>query len=267
MVKIYHEAPNDIFKSVKVYTDGDYALVHLLEQDEEYMKLFSDSAKEGREIILDNSLYELGAAFDPSAFADWVDKLGPSWYIVPDTLNDRENTEAQFIDWWEQHYFKLKNTRRESKAVPVLQGKTYDEIAELLSIYMMNDVEMVAIPFGLSMYNNQVGMSHEVRSMKGRIELVQRLHEDFHPHVYGLKFHLLGTWLPQEGMAYRNHPAIYSVDSSNPIIHGLERIRYTEVGLERKSKNKLHNLISVPTTSAQWNDIEYNMGLFRGYWN
>jgi len=37
MIKIAHESPKSIFDTVQNYTDYDYALVHLFEEDEGYL--------------------------------------------------------------------------------------------------------------------------------------------------------------------------------------------------------------------------------------
>ena len=51
MIKIAHEAPKSIFNEMQKFTDYDYALVHLLEEDEEYLKLFEEAILKGREVI------------------------------------------------------------------------------------------------------------------------------------------------------------------------------------------------------------------------
>ena len=56
MIKIAHESPKSIFEEVQRFTDYDYALVHLFEEDEEYLKQFQQAIKKGREVILDNSV-------------------------------------------------------------------------------------------------------------------------------------------------------------------------------------------------------------------
>ena len=48
MIKIAHESPKSIFKTVQDFTDYDYALVHLFEEDPEYFKLFEDAIKDDR---------------------------------------------------------------------------------------------------------------------------------------------------------------------------------------------------------------------------
>ena len=52
MIKIAHEAPKLIFEEIQRFTDYDYALVHLFEEDEGYLKQFKEAASKGREIIL-----------------------------------------------------------------------------------------------------------------------------------------------------------------------------------------------------------------------
>ena len=68
MIKIAHEAPKSIFNEMQNFTDYDYALVHLLEEDEEYLKLFEEAILKGREVILDNSIFELEEAFEAEKF-------------------------------------------------------------------------------------------------------------------------------------------------------------------------------------------------------
>lgn len=60
MVKTFHEAPKSIFNRVQSITSGDYALVHLFEEDKEYFNLFKQAVEQDREVILDNSIFELG---------------------------------------------------------------------------------------------------------------------------------------------------------------------------------------------------------------
>ena len=75
MIKIAHEAPIDLFEEVQRFTDYDYALVHLLEQNSRYRDTFERAIKKGREVILDNSIFELEEAFDAEKFDLWVKRL------------------------------------------------------------------------------------------------------------------------------------------------------------------------------------------------
>jgi hypothetical protein len=47
MIKIAHESPIGLFEAIQARTDYDYALVHLLEENESYHKLFVNAIAEG----------------------------------------------------------------------------------------------------------------------------------------------------------------------------------------------------------------------------
>ena len=47
-MKIFHEAPLSVFEDVQRMTDGDYALVHLLEKNPEYAQKFMEAKFSGR---------------------------------------------------------------------------------------------------------------------------------------------------------------------------------------------------------------------------
>ena len=124
MIKIAHESPKSIFNEVQRYTDYDYALVHLFEEDTEYLDQFKEAIRKGREVILDNSIFELEEAFDADKFSYWVKKLRPTWYIIPDALEDAEKTMQQAADWSKKH------SDVPGKSIGVVQGKTYKEIKD-----------------------------------------------------------------------------------------------------------------------------------------
>jgi len=121
MIKIAHESPKSIFSEVQKFTDYDYALVHLFEEDEEYLKQFKNAIANGREVILDNSIFELEEAFDAIKFNKWVNEIKPTWYIVPDALEDADKTCDQMEDWNNKGY-----GYEHSGKIGVVQGKTYD---------------------------------------------------------------------------------------------------------------------------------------------
>ena len=124
-MKTFHEAPNSIFERVQKITDGDYCLVHLYEENEQYRENFNNAVRQGREVILDNSIFELEEAFDAKKFDYWVNKLRPSWYIVPDCLEDAYETIAKMEDWNNKGLGYLGSGK-----IGVVQGKTYDEIVD-----------------------------------------------------------------------------------------------------------------------------------------
>ena len=144
MIKIAHESPKSIFSTVQKFTDYDYALVHLFEEDKEYLQHFKDAVANGREVILDNSIFELEEAFDADRFAYWIKELKPTWYIVPDALEKGFQT----CDQMHEFFKKYPKESLPGKAIGVVQGKTYESIASCYD-YMdkVAPVDMIAISF------------------------------------------------------------------------------------------------------------------------
>ena len=75
---VSHESPISILEESKQYNDYDYALVHLFETQPEYLNFFKRSLAAGREVLLDNSIFELGKAFEPTK-ADFLCKIIGRW--------------------------------------------------------------------------------------------------------------------------------------------------------------------------------------------
>lgn len=262
MIKIAHEAPTDLFSYVQSKTDYDYCLVHLLEESQPYRQAFIEACKE-REVILDNSIFELGEAFDMKKFFQWNNMLRPTWYIIPDALEDSKRTIFNAYVWNQFH-----RSTAEGKSIAVVQGKTYEEIVECYqTLDGKLDVDMIAISFDYSLYEEMVPHPNKLMSwMLGRVALLGRLERDGvinkrKPH------HLLGCALPQEGQFYRAYDWIYSMDTSNPVVHTYKGIKYPQEGLQTKESQKLYELISSPEFLFDKNILEHNIDTFRRWWN
>lgn len=259
-IKIAHEAPKSIFDEVNEVTDYSYALVHLFEEDEEYLNQFKKAISKGREVILDNSIFELEEAFDAEKFAGWVERLRPTWYIVPDALENVKKTMSQMAEW------NMRYKDLPGKKIGVVQGKSYEEI-KACYIYMneIADVDMIAISFDYSYYN--VSYPHPNKYVSwcyGRAKLLGDLLRD------GIinedkKHHLLGCSLPQEFSLYSQYTWIYSLDTSNPVVHGIKGIEYGEDGLWSKESQKLFELINYEVEDT--NTILYNINKFKYFTN
>ena len=269
-IKTAHEAPIQILDSVAEITDYSYALVHLFESHPEYLFFFKNQLEAGREVILDNSIFELGTAFDRDRYAYWINKLRPTEYIIPDSLEDVIETKAMASNWIED-YGHLNDY---SKSIGVVQGRTYYEIVECYD-YLDNvvNVDKIAISFDYSYYlrNSNIGFLKLDKSAKlagwmlGRISLMERLLADGvinkdKPH------HLLGCSLPQEFKHYvgEKWDWIESMDSSNPVVAGLQLKHYDDYrGLSDKPSIKLFELIDVEVSPEQWRSIALNISNFR----
>ena len=118
---VSHEVPRCLLTASPDFNDYDYLLPHLLDQDEEYLQYFRDAKKKGRYIIMDNSLHELGEAYDHERLRYWINEIEPDEFIVPDVWMDCHKTASQAKYWRQFNY--PENT----KITAVIQGKNKNE--------------------------------------------------------------------------------------------------------------------------------------------
>ena len=255
---VSHESPISILKDSRDYNDYDYALVHLFETHPEYYNFFKDSKKLGRQVLLDNSIFELGKSFDSIKFAKYIKELKPNFYIVPDVLEDGYETIKSF------HNFVNEYTDLPGLKIGVVQGKTYDELVDCYK-YMSDNADYIAISFDYSYYLvTGIGKSKLERYSSGRYTFINDLKREgiwnnYKPH------HLLGCSLAKEFNLYNNDRTIRSVDTSNPVVAGIKELRYNgNLGLDDKPSIKLADLIDHQVTDSEMENIEYNVNEFKG---
>jgi len=274
-MKIAHEAPLAIMHDVQLVTDYDYALVHLFEESPEYYDFFVNAIREGREVILDNSIFELGHAFDSEKFYEYVRRLAPTWYIIPDVLNDRHGTVDSLRSFLEKY-----PKPQACKTIGVVQGST---ISEVKKCYMEVAplVDKIAFSFDSQAYHEFATGKEQNKYelyMRGRQML---LCEMAHAKVidYDKPHHLLGAALPQEFSFYRYQNDldcrefdgtyhigfgwIDSVDTSNPVVAGLNGVTYKTSGLSDKIPTKLIEYMYDEVTPHQAMMIGHNIRTFR----
>jgi len=256
---IAHEAPICLLDEVKEVTDYQYALVHLFETQPAYYSFFKRCLLEGKEVLLDNSIFELKEAFNVEKYVKYIKELQPTYFIVPDVLEDCIGTISSY-ESFRNSYADLPGLW-----IGAIQGKTYEEIVECYK-YMDSFSDYIAISFDFSFYQT-IGISSSLnparakleRMCSGRVKLINMLINDGiwnhnKPH------HLLGNSLPQELTSYRNITSIRSVDTSNPVVAGIHNIRYIKnYGMRTKPDTLLANLINYEVTVEQKADIFYNI--------
>lgn len=258
-IMVAHEAPLSILEHVSRLTDYDYALVHLFEKYDSYYKFFEKQLVRGREVILDNSIFELGKAFDSDKFAGWVLKLKPTYYIVPDVLENGYETMKSF-DAFCKLYPDLPGLK-----IGVVQGKTYQELVDCYE-YMSEFADYIAISFDYRYYlDTGLGRTDLERFTNGRQSFIADLIAD---GIWNWKkpHHLLGNSLPQEIGWYHKVEVfnIRTVDTSNPVTAGLIGLRYAgDLGLKVKPKKKLIEHFEEIPTDSQMEDINYNIESYR----
>ena len=145
-VKVSHEVPLQLLEESKQFNDYDYCLPHLLDQYKAYKDYFYQAKKEGRYIIMDNSLHELGEAYDTSRLLYWISELEPDEFIVPDV--------------WENGHYSVRNAKAWSAVempdnttkVAVVQGKSYSDFVNGYQSYKWFGYQKIAFSYGASWF-------------------------------------------------------------------------------------------------------------------
>jgi hypothetical protein len=265
-MKVSHESPISILDLSKTYNDFDYALVHLFEIHPVYKQFFK-TAKEihNREVLLDNSIFELGKAFDSEKYLKEIKWLQPNMFIVPDVLENSQETVGSYLEWIQSG--KINDTKQTfpTRAIGAIQGKTWQELITCYR-FMSEYSDMIAISFDFSYYQI-TGEGHTTldRYCSGRQRFISQLIEKGiwnwdKPH------HLLGCSLAKEFRYYvdNNIHNIVSCDTSNPVVAAIHKFKYdADYGLPIKPTTKLADLIEHNFTSDQLDILKYNTTMFK----
>jgi len=264
---VSHESPISILERSKTYNDYDYALVHLFETQPEYYNFFKCSLAAGREVLLDNSIFELGESFDPKKYIKYITELNPTFYIVPDVLEDARGT----ISSWGKFFLNYGIDLRGCTAIGVVQGNTYQELVDCYK-FMSDHADYIAISFDYKWYetvttsNRKGRLGMLDRWSAGRNHLITRLVDDGvwnnrKPH------HLLGAALAREFASYApiaSELNIRSLDTSNPVVAGLLGHRYmANQGLNHKPSQMLADMIAAKVDEDQMEDVLFNTSEFK----
>jgi hypothetical protein len=299
-VEVSHESPISLLRQSRKYNDYDYALVHLFEAYPEYFEFFVESMSMGRKVYLDNSIFELKKSFDPEKYVEWIDKLRPTYYIVPDVLEDADGTVRQMMEWFDNTCNK-SSVKKECGTIGVVQGRDWDDLVRCYRV-VEQMVDIVAISFDYDYYlltGDGTGQANvnwgEViygeedplsgaspdpmsctvcvdklnRYKTGRQRFISQL---INEGIWNWKkpHHLLGCSLASEFGYYTNNNIynIVTIDTSNPIVAGLKGIRYNDtMGLPGKPRTLLADMIDFKVSEDElpryMKDIEYNTKMFK----
>jgi len=256
-VKVSHEVPIALLGTSKEFNDYDYCLPHLLDRHRSYEEYFRQAKAEGRYIIMDNSLHELGEAYDTKRLLHWVTELEPDEFIVPDVWENADASVRNAKAWASVEL--PKNTTK----VAVVQGKSYIDFATGYQRYKWLRYEKIAFSYGASWFQETFQHPNsDVAKMMGRLKTITNLYKNNIISDFD-RVHLLGCNLPQAFLYYKDFPFIESIDTSNPIIHGLKGMRYSEGGLLHKDKEKIDENFIQPISPKQKEDVLHNVKMFR----
>jgi hypothetical protein len=256
-IKISHEVPFCLLEQSLNFCDYQYALPHLLESNEEYRNHFLKCKENGVEIYLDNSLHELGYAMDDTTLIKWMEILEPSTFFIPDVWEDKDASIVNARRW-----VTIEVPEGVTK-VAVVQAKSMHEAITCTQSYKDLGYKKIAYSYGASYYNKICPHPNkDLGKAIGRFIVLSSLYEQRILTNFD-RVHLLGTSSPIEFGMYKNIECIESIDTSNPIMAGIERRVYDYMGLESKPKANMNDDQNKSIGVTQLDSIYYNIEMFR----
>jgi len=257
MIKVSHETPLCLLVDSKRFNDYDYCLPHLMDECPEYEAYFRQAREEGRYIIMDNSLHELGEAYNSERLIYWINQIRPDEFIVPDVWEDCIGS-IQNAEIWTIYDFP-----KGVEKVAVVQAKTLHEASECTRAYKRLGYKKIAYSYGASYYNDVCPHPNKhLGKALGRVFVINALlkmgdltQED--------RVHLLGCQVPQEFRWYEGINCIETIDTSNPVMAALEEIWYTESGLSEKPKANMNDYFYMLDSQVNYDILTNNLYKFR----
>ena len=255
-MKVSHEVPRCLLTASTEFNDYDYCLPHLLDIDEEYKQYFIDARDNGRYVIMDNSLHELGKAYNSQRLLHWIDELKPDEFIVPDVWMSCAQTAAQ-AKYWKQFEFP-----EETKKIAVIQGEDKNQAYLCANLLSNLGYDKLCVSYGATWYNDFFPHTNtDMGKALGRVRFVQGLLNL--SHLNDVKFHLLGCSIPQEFGWYDNNPRIESIDTSNPVMAALDGIKYNNNGLNYKPNANMNDHFDMMFDELDYDLVKYNTNKFK----
>ena len=258
-MKISHEVPLNILEASRNFNHYDYCLPHLLDKYEKYKEYFLDAKKQGRYIIMDNSLHELGEAYDTNRLLYWIEILKPDEFIVPDVWEEAGRSIDNASEW-----SKIK-LPKDTLKVAVVQAKSIDEADTCYRAYRALGYRKIAFSYGAKYYSELVPHpTKAIATALGRVQVISTLYNNDVISKHD-RVHLLGCAVPQEFIYYKDMPFIETIDTSNPIMAGIENTKYNVWGLDKKPTTRIDDVMEMSSEelNRKWSYIYNNIMDFK----
>ena len=200
MVRLSMEAPIGLLPELSYITDFDFVLTHLCEESDDYLSHYQKMVKSSREVVLDNSVNELGEPVSIHQMNDIAHLLGPTYIIPPDHLNNLEATLGMLDD--------AVSLWSKGKVWPVIQGTSYEEVVECGKVLKDEwGFNTVCIPYDITLAhrsklpNTDPNRASLVELAETRLKAISALTQE---GITFNRYHLLGMNTLGEFSAYSN---------------------------------------------------------------
>lgn len=258
-IYISHESPLCLLEKSREYNDYQYILPYFYKRYPEY-KEFMDNY-EGM-TICDNGLFE-GETYTIQEQLDLINETKCNTYIVQDEWNDSILT-LKHAKYW-MNLSKTSSILKDVNLMAVIQGTKFGEMSVLYNQLVDLGYTHFAFNHSSIAYQNQIMNGGEIhKAMIGRRFLIHNLFERniIKKNHY---IHLLGASNIDEFSYYNVYlpGVVNSIDTSNPVIKGIELEGYNEINKKIKSSSKMEIYFDKELDINQKNCILDNINKFK----
>lgn len=263
-ILISHESPLQLLEKSLEYNDYQYILPFFYKRYPKY-KEFMDNFQGMK--ILDNGLFE-GETYTIQEQIQLIKDTNCTIYIVQDEWNNSTIT-AKNAKYW----MGLKKSGvldQKLNLLVVLQGKSFSEIELLYQQCVDLGYRHFAFNHSSISYENEIkgDYTKDTRAKVGRIQLIRQLwNKNIIKQDHWI--HLLGATDITE-FSYYNQALpgiINSIDTSSPIIKGIEDGLYTEENMKVKISTKMEEYFEDELSTGQEFRILENIKTFKNLVN
>lgn len=187
---------------------GDYHLLlahDVLAHPKEYQEIYGGK---GYDIIMDNSLIELGHPLPMVEVLEAAEIVGAQKFVFPDTLGDFRSTYDKVSKALDEWYDIPGDFAEVVKPVAVVQGNNYEECVRCLEQYINWGIENISIPRVLV---EKLGTRTEI--------LMKALERGFSSiHLLGFSDDVL------DDITCARLPGVSGIDSAVPVRAGIKEV-------------------------------------------
>lgn len=261
-MKIAMIAPTKYLEKFSTLWTMQMCLSHEAVRNEEYLNFFKDRKNKGEWVLMDNGAHE-GERVDGQKLYDLALKVNPSCVILPDVLDNYQDTYNDTIAFHKEFARKIKEAWIEMMAVP--QGETFELYLKNFKAFLeLEDVDYIWISYTI-LFNDIPGYEKEIE--KGKIKEEVQLYRRTFLLKYlvennildrNKKYHLLGLVNPFEfillanifhSLGIKDGSFIHSCDSALAYVNGKAGIvmdsQYGLIGKRAKSLEDFNEQIEL----------------------
>lgn len=233
------EIPTAHLTDISPLCDLDFALAHLVLENEAYADFYRTQSASGRLVILDNSFHELGVPLSPVELRQAARRIHPSVVVAPDKL--------QHPKWnWEQFNETHKILQGEFTLGIVVAGQDYHDRVNYVSAALSRGCTWFFWPYREPRYEWLKELWNT------------RLADCFH-HMLGVS--TLAELRQLEHFNRRKSPSVsFSYDTAKPVKFGAMRERFHR-DMDLRNKGLLRH--DMRLDEAQLADTFYNIAYMR----